>query len=107
MKFTNRIKAEEFAISESIKRWNTYFQVHEHDDGIYTVGRYYEANSISYAIKGKLTPHAEIITQEGKRVLDDENEYEAHAEFEKRNFRNEIRYQEGYYDNDEEIRIKI
>ena len=50
---------------------------------------------------------AEIITQEGKRVLDDENEYEAHAEFEKRNFRNEIRYQEGYYDNDEEIRIKI
>ena len=32
------------------------------------------------------------------------NEYEAHAEFEKRNFINEIRYQEGYYDNDEEIR---
>ena len=57
MKFTSKIKAEEFAISESIKRWNTYFQVHEHDDGIYTVGRYYESNSISYAIKGKLTPH--------------------------------------------------
>ena len=57
MKFTSKIKAEEFAISESIKRWNTYFQVHEHDDGIYTVGRYHEANSISYAIKGKLTPH--------------------------------------------------
>tara|TARA_R110001606_G_scaffold294203_1_gene441933 strand:- start:259 stop:450 length:192 start_codon:yes stop_codon:yes gene_type:complete len=32
------------------------------------------------------------------------NEYDAHAEFEKRNFINEIRYQEGYYDNDEEIR---
>tara|TARA_R110000803_G_scaffold158102_1_gene222463 strand:- start:639 stop:908 length:270 start_codon:yes stop_codon:yes gene_type:complete len=57
MKFTNKIKAEEFAISESIKRWNTYFQVHEHADDIYTVGRYYEANSVSYAIKGKLMPH--------------------------------------------------
>ena len=32
------------------------------------------------------------------------NEYDAHAEFEKRNFINEIRYKEGYYDNDEEIR---
>ena len=64
MKFTSKIKAEEFAISESIKRWNTYFQVHEHDDGMYTVGRYYEENSISYAIKGKLTPH---MVQDGAR----------------------------------------
>jgi len=31
--------------------------------------------------------------------------YEAEAEICKRNFINEIRYQEGYYDNDEEIRI--
>ena len=64
MKFTSKIKAEEFAISESIKRWNTYFQVHEHADCIYTVGRYYEVNSISYAIKEKLTPHMVLGTKD-------------------------------------------
>ena len=32
-------------------------------------------------------------------------ELDAQADVEKRNFINEIRYQEGYYDNDDEIRI--
>ena len=64
MKFTSKINGEEFAISESMKRWNTYFQVHEHDDGVYTVGRYYEVNAISYAINGKLTPHMVLGTKD-------------------------------------------
>jgi hypothetical protein len=54
MKFTSRIKAEEFAISQSNKRWNTYFHVLENDDN-YTVDRYWDTNSISFALKGKLT----------------------------------------------------
>jgi hypothetical protein len=54
MKFTSRIKAEEFAISQSNKRWNTYFHILENDDN-YTVDRYWATNSISFALKGKLT----------------------------------------------------
>ena len=54
MEFTNRIKAEEFAISQSNKRWNTYFHIIERDD-IYIVDRYWDTNSISFALKGKLT----------------------------------------------------
>lgn len=38
-------------------------------------------------------------------LLARENEYDAECDFEKRNFINEIRYQDNYYDNDEEIRI--
>ena len=53
MEFTNRIKAEEFAISESNKRWNTYFYVIKNDDN-YKVDRYWAINLISFALKGKL-----------------------------------------------------
>lgn len=53
MKFTNRIKAEEFAIIASNHCWNTCYQVHEHD-GMYTVDRYDGPNSISFALNGKL-----------------------------------------------------
>ena len=56
MKFTNKIKAEEFAIIASKQHWNTYYQVHEHD-GMYTVDRYHGVNAISYAINGELMPH--------------------------------------------------
>ena len=59
MKFIDRIEAEKFAISESIKRWNTYFHVIERDD-IYTVDRYWDTNSISYALKGKLSNQIKI-----------------------------------------------